>query len=436
MERKKGIPLVALIIFIALLVAIIITCVVILGINKFGKNDENKKELSDTTVQNATEEPEEDSGEEIDNEDIINEDEEIQSAYKLTGNGKTYAKYAIYASGGFSTENDNLGNDLKLQLAMAQVTNADLENGDSKSIDKAKIEEYAKNVFGEEEAQKIEYKDFSLYGDDKNFTDIYKTVGYVYNANNAKYEVKENDIKEEKNPTQITELVTKVIKYSNKIEIFVKPMIIKTFYSDEIKADGCEIIAGYDYQSKQFPENKSLKAVAYEAYEEILKSDYAKDLDGYKYNEMKNNLDLNRAQEYKYTIEKIDNKFQLKSFEMTEDITSPEQPEDLTNVELTDDEKKTINAELEAFLGDQATGAEAQALIDKIVEFNNKQTNPNNTITINLDGMQPTLADNDIRSLNVAINSAKEGIENEKKYNMKATYQTGMIKIVTITTNS
>ena len=34
MKRKKGIPLVALIIFIALLVAIILTCVIILGTNK------------------------------------------------------------------------------------------------------------------------------------------------------------------------------------------------------------------------------------------------------------------------------------------------------------------------------------------------------------------------------------------------------------------
>ena len=34
MRRKRGIPLVALVIFIALLVAIILTCVIILGTNK------------------------------------------------------------------------------------------------------------------------------------------------------------------------------------------------------------------------------------------------------------------------------------------------------------------------------------------------------------------------------------------------------------------
>ena len=38
MERRRGIPLVALVIFVALLVAIILTCTIILGANKKDNN--------------------------------------------------------------------------------------------------------------------------------------------------------------------------------------------------------------------------------------------------------------------------------------------------------------------------------------------------------------------------------------------------------------
>ena len=209
MERKKGIPLMALIIFIVLLVAIIITCVVILGVKKSNNKGNNGEVVAqEENANNTTEQPSEDEeGEEITNEDIINQDEQIQKLYALTGNNKTFAKYAIYASGGFDQDNDNIKNDLKLQLAMAQVTNADMGGSSSKSVSKSKIEEYNKKIFTSEEAEKTTYSDFSLYDSDTNFTDIYKTIGYVYNSNDSTFEVKESEVTEDSTPSQITELI-------------------------------------------------------------------------------------------------------------------------------------------------------------------------------------------------------------------------------------
>ena len=116
MKRKKGIPLVALVIFIALLVAIILTCVIILGSNKNNKSDEPLISNSPNSGQEENEPSVDDEvGEEITSEDLINSDNDIKDAYKLAGNKKTFAKYAVYASGGFDQDNDNIRNELKLQ---------------------------------------------------------------------------------------------------------------------------------------------------------------------------------------------------------------------------------------------------------------------------------------------------------------------------------
>lgn len=335
MERKKGIPLVALVIFIALLVAIILTCVIILGTNK--KNgSENKGPESPSNTTNQTEEtpvePVEDKGEIIEDEDVLNQDEQIQEAYKLVGNKKTFAKYAIYSSGGFNTEKENLKNDLKLQLAMAQVTSSDMDKSSTaKAVSKEKVEEYAKKIF--ENSENIEYKDFSLYGSDTNFTEAYKTIGYIYNPDKETYEFKENDVTENA-PSEITEVITKAIKYNKKIEIYVKPLFVQTFYSDQIQGMGCEIYADYNFQSKEYLE--SFIAIAYSDYEDILRTEYNKDLDGYKYSEVSSNIDLNKIKEYKYTFIKTDDGYKLKSFEEA-DVKSNEPEEDISEPDIEED---------------------------------------------------------------------------------------------------
>ncbi len=214
MERRKGIPLVALVIFIALLVAIILTCVIILGANK---NDKQNKETQTQAIGEQTPPPEEPEDVTLESEDLINADQDVRDAYKLTGNGKTYAKYALYSSGGFDETKNNTKNNLKLKLAMAQVSNSDMDKSSTtKSIPKDKITEYTKKIFSN--IENLEYKDFSTFAGDTNFSEKYKTIGYVYSSQKEAYEIQENDI-EEDTPSQITEVVTKAVKQGNKMEI-------------------------------------------------------------------------------------------------------------------------------------------------------------------------------------------------------------------------
>lgn len=133
MERRKGIPLVALVIFIALLVAIILTCVIILGSNKPSKPVTTNQQASQIQ-EPEPQEIEEKIEDELTDESIINSDSDVQDAYKLIGNNKTYAKYAIYNSSGFDIDEENISNDLKLQLAMSQVTNSDMDAQSSKKL--------------------------------------------------------------------------------------------------------------------------------------------------------------------------------------------------------------------------------------------------------------------------------------------------------------
>jgi hypothetical protein len=366
MERRKGIPLVALVIFVALLVAIILTCVIILGANK--KNDGNTKKQASTPapsneVVNSPEPVEDEEGTIIENEDIMNADSDIQDAYKLTGNGKTFAKYAIYSSGGFDTDKNNLKNDLKLQLAMAQVTNSDMDKtSTTKSVPKAKVEEYAGKVFSE--TQKIDYKDFSLYESDTNFTEKYKTIGYVYNKDKDAYEIQENDVTED-SPSEVTEIITKAVKYSDKIEIYVKPLFIKTFYAEQINGMGCEIFGDYNFQTKEY--ENSFIPIAYSQYNEILRSEYNKDLDKYKYSEVSGNIDLNQVKEYKYTLIKEDTGYKLKSFEEAKkDNTSSG---NIAN-QMSEQEVETFNAVIKAYTGTAKKSSEVKMLLNTITTQN------------------------------------------------------------------
>lgn len=309
MERKKGIPLVALVIFIALLVAIILTCVIILGANK---NDKKTGEQNNAqAIGEQTPPPAEPENVTLESEDLINADEDVRNAYKLTGNGKTFAKYAIYSSGGFDETKQNTTSNLKLKLAMAQVTNSDMDKSSTtKTIPKGKVAEYAKKIFSN--VDDLEYKDFSIFGSDSNFTEKYKTIGYVYSNQKESYEIQENEI-EEDTPSEITEVVTKVVKEGNKMEIYVKPVYIETFYSDEVSGMACSIYGGYNYGTKEYED--LFISIAYTDYDTVLKSAYNKDLDGYKYSELSSNIDLNKCKDYKYTFVKDANGYKLQAFE-------------------------------------------------------------------------------------------------------------------------
>lgn len=423
MKRKKGIPLVALIIFIALLVAIILTCVIILGTNKDKINTQPENVATNQTPEETNTTKVDEKGEEITSEDLINSDQDIASAYKLAGNKKNFAKYAIYESGGFDKDNENIKNELKLILAMAQVTNSDMNKESStKSVSKDKVQEYADKIF---EDSNIEFKDFSLYDSDTNFTDKYKTIGYTYNKTTANYEVQENDVKED-TPPEVTEVITKAVKYSDKIEIYVKPIFIQPFFSEEINANGCQLLSDYDFQMKEFPEDAGLKAFSYSDYENALRTTANQDIDGYVYNSISKYVDLNQIQDYKYTFTKVDGEFKLKAFEKIENKNANNT--DDKNTEMTEQEKSKYNAEIESFVGSEQSASDVKKLLETIIKLNSENAEKN-VISIKLDADEEDGKDGE------AVQSLEEKIDETKTYNVKATYKSRLITTVTIKAN-
>ena len=423
MKRKKGIPLVALVIFIALLVAIILTCVIILGTNKDKVPAKPEEQAANQTTDDTNTTKADEKGEEITSEDLINSDADIAGAYKLAGNKKTFAKYAIYATGGFDKDNENIKNKLKLILAMAQVTNSDMNKESStKSVSKDKVQEYADNIF---EDSTLEYKDFSLYDSDTNFTDEYKTIGYTYNKTTANYEVQENDV-EEDTPPEVTEVITKAVKYSDKIEIYVKPIFIQPFFSDEINANGCQLLSNYDFQMKEFPEDAGLKAFSYSDYENALRTTANQDIDGYVYSAISKYVDLNQIKDYKYTFNKVDDEFKLKSFEKIEDKNAnvTEEP----NTEMTEQEKSKYNADIESYVGSEKSSSDVSELIETVIKLN-QENSEKTVLSVKLDDTQADGKDED------TVRSLEEKLDDTKTYTVKATYKARLITTITITTN-
>ena len=423
MKRKKGIPLVALVIFIALLVAIILTCVIILGTNKDKVPAKPEEQAANQTTDDTNTTKADEKGEEITSEDLINSDADIAGAYKLAGNKKKFAKYAIYANGGFDKDNENIKNELKLILAMAQVTNSDMNKESStKSVSKDKVQEYADNIF---EDSTLEYKDFSLYDSDTNFTDEYKTIGYTYNKTTANYEVQENDV-EEDTPPEVTEVITKAVKYSDKIEIYVKPIFIQPFFSDEINANGCQLLSNYDFQMKEFPEDAGLKAFSYSDYENALRTTANQDIDGYVYSAISKYVDLNQIKDYKYTFNKVDDEFKLKSFEKIEDKNAnvTEEP----NTEMTEQEKSKYNADIESYVGSEKSSSDVNELIETVIKLN-QENSEKTVLSVKLDDTQADGKDED------TVRSLEEKLDDTKTYTVKATYKARLITTITITTN-
>lgn len=426
MERKKGIPLVALIIFMGLLVAIILTCIIILGTNK-NKKTSGENQIAQTPA--PVEVPvEEDNGEEIVDEDEINSDSDIQAAYKITGNGKTFAKYAIYESQGFNIE-DDLSDTFKLQLAMAQVTNSDMDTQSSKkSVSKDVVESYVQKVWGED--SEVEYKDFSLYSSDTNFTEQYKTTGYIYNKNNASYELNENDVTEEK-PSEIPEIITKVVKYNSKIEIYVKPLFIQTIYDSDNSRYLRALYKNYNFSSKEYPLSENIMVITNDDYESVLKASYNQDVDGLNYKEVNQNIDLNQLTEYKYTLTKSTNCYNLKSFEKVE-VNRPSTDDE--DKEMTEQEKAKFNEKFDIYTGNGKTGNDVNKLLEQIVTSNEENTEKTDLIVeVKFNNEKISLEDDDVEALNEKISELIEKIDSDKLYNVKAIYKSAIIKSITIT---
>lgn len=429
MERRKGIPLVALVIFIALLVAIILTCIIILGSNKSSKPVVKKQQVASQPEQ-PPEEIEEKIEEELTDEDIINNDQDVQTAYKLTGNNKAFAKYAIYSSTGFNSEEDNISNEIKLQLAMAQVTNSDMDAQSSKkAVSKEVIDEYIETIFGD--SSDIEYKDFSLYNSDINFTEQYKTIGYMYKKDSSNYEVNENDIIEEE-PSEIPEVITKVVKYNTKMEIFVKPLFIETIYDADENRYLRGLYTDYNFSAKQFPIDKSIMTITNDDYKNVLKSNYKQDIDGLNYKEVNQNIDLNQLTEYKYTLIKVDDGYNLQSFEQSKKNKKKEDKDN--DKEMTEQEKAIFNGQFDAYTGNGKSAEDAKTVLSAVISSNEANSDKKDLIvTVKIGDEEAALEDDDVDALNEKIEELESEIDSSKEYYIKETYKSGIIISITIT---
>lgn len=427
MERRKGIPLVALVIFIALLVAIILTCVIILESNKKNKPKERNEQISENPepTQQVVEEKIED---ELINESVINSDTDVQKAYKLLGNNKAFAKYAIYSSYGFDVDKNNLSNELKLQLAMAQVTNADMDTQSSKkAVSKDVIEGYITEIFGD--SSDIEYEDFSLYNSDNNFAEQYKTIGYEYKKDTGNYEVIENDVTEEE-PSEIPELITKVVKYNTKIEIYVKPIFIQTIYDVDEDRYLRSLFTDYNFQAKQFTSINNIMMITNDDYKNVLKSNYQPDIDKLNYKEVNQNIDLNQLSDYKYTLIKTEDGYNLKSFEKITSIrtntsSSGEQKK------LTEQEKALFNSQFDVFDGNGKSGNDVKTLLDIVISSNTQYSDQKDLlVSINFNNKEVSFVD--AERLNKEIKNIKNQVNATGSYNIKSTYKSGTINLITI----
>ncbi len=321
MEQKKaGIPLVALIIFFALIVGIIITCLIILSTRKPSDNGGQLKLTSDNTttndeqnavVNNIEEKP--GTTEETGTEVSLTEASVI-NAYALAGNRDTSAKFAIYQNGDFNLSSAN--EVLKLKLAFAQLSADELASG---TIPKAKVEEKLTKVFGTAEGVKMQTV---VLFSDYNYKTNYKIVSFDYNEQNQAFSVNKQSI-DISDPSLVTEVVNKAISYPSKLEIYVTPMFIQTtdYTNEGATTKAYSLYSGYDFANQTF--NDLLIAVKKEDYYNALVSGDTLDIDKFNYKNLSSNiaknrkdsLDIKTLQQYKYTFTKNNDQYTLTSFE-------------------------------------------------------------------------------------------------------------------------
>ena len=319
MEQKKpGIPLVALIIFFVLIIGIIVTCLIIISTKRSDGEPQrklygNNTNETENAVVNNIEEPPTDPSEEDGTEVNLN-DSSVINAYKLAGNYNVPAKYAIYQNGDFST--DNINEILKLKIAFAQLSEEELNAG---SITKARVEECLTLVFGSSEG--VNMQTVTMF-DDYNFKPGYDISSFDYDAQTETFNVRRQGIQND-DPCLVTEIVNKAISYTDKLEIYVTPMYIKT---TDATIDGANVkvytlTSSYDFQNQTFTDD--LISIRKEDYYNSIISGDTLDIDRYNYDLLSTTIKTNRQdqldiatlQQYKYTFTKNGENYILSSFE-------------------------------------------------------------------------------------------------------------------------
>ena len=177
---------------------------------------------------------------------------------------------------------------------------------------------------------------------------------------------------------------------------------------------------------KEFPEDAGLKAFSYSDYENALRTTANQDIDGYVYSAISKYVDLNQIKDYKYTFNKVDDEFKLKSFEKIEDKNAnvTEEP----NTEMTEQEKSKYNADIESYVGSEKSSSDVNELIETVIKLN-QENSEKTVLSVKLDDTQADGKDED------TVRSLEEKLDDTKTYTVKATYKARLITTITITTN-
>lgn len=352
MEQKKpGIPLVALIIFFVLIIGIIVTCLIILSTNSssdvpqrnlYGNTNTNKTE--NAVVNNIEQPPAEQENET--GTDVPLTDESVINAYKLAGNYNVPAKYAIYQNGDFTSE--NISEVLKLKIAFAQLSDEELNSG---SVTKARVDECLTKVFGT--AEGVNMQTVTLF-DDFNFKPGYDISSFDYDAQTETFTIRRQGIQND-DPCLVTEIVNKAVSYSDRLEIYVTPMYIKTEdrVIDGATIKGYTLASVYDFQNQTFTDE--LISVRKEDYYNYFISGDTLDIDRYNYGlisqtiqeQRQDKLDIATLQQYKYTFTKNGDNYVLSSFAkvVANEEENPEQEGTANEANTTAQESTNTSSE-------------------------------------------------------------------------------------------
>lgn len=338
MKRKSGIPLVAIIIFFALIIGIIVTCVIILA-TQSGKGTSTNIKLSNTATNTSNDNEVMDNA--IVREDVSDEGEEIdltspevKNVFNLIGNQESFIKYAIYKTGEFNQ--NNISNELKLKLAISKVTDSEIkEDNNLRTISKGTVDKYLTEIFGN--TNNIEYVDLKLF-DDSNFDDQYPIDRYIYNKENEVYEIIEDDINVQE-PSLVNELMTKAIKYNDRLELYVIPVFIKTFSIDDQNNMGYQFYSGYNFSNKEYngemlTGDNNVLAITSDTFKQAVLSNSDSDIDGYNNDALASTIkNFGSLQVYKYTFKFDENteKYTLTSFEKSDEESNKSNNRNNTN---------------------------------------------------------------------------------------------------------
>src|SRR5699024_6127751 len=145
---------------------------------------------------------------------------------------------------------------------------------------------------------------------------------FDYDAQTETFNVRRQGIQND-DPCLVTEIVNKAISYTDKLEIYVTPMYIKT---TDATIDGANVkvytlTSNYDFQNQTFTDD--LISIRKEDYYNSIISGDTLDIDRYNYDLLSTTIKTNRQdqldiatlQQYKYTFTKNGENYILSSFE-------------------------------------------------------------------------------------------------------------------------